>query len=207
MTNKKIFGIGFHKTGTTSLIRALKIMGYGCMGSFGISDPEISKTVYDKSFSKIDKYDAFIGHPWTVIFRKLDENYPGSKFILTLRPVDMWIASVTRHFGNETTHMRKWVYGIGCPAGNEKIYVSRYEQHTRDVIEYFNNRPDDLLILRLTEGDGWEKLCPFLGKPVPDAAFPYENRVIEREERFRVKRNPLLRAYNKIRNLINTGSL
>jgi hypothetical protein len=202
MTNKKIFGIGFHKTGTTSLIRALKILGYNCKGTFGVSDPDIGRNVYQRAFNQVDKYDAFVGHPWTVIFKELDEKYPGSKFILTLRPTDKWIASVTRHFGMETTYMRSWVYGAGCPEGNEQIYISRYEKHCQDVIEYFKCRPDDLLVLRLTEGDGWDRLCLFLGKSVPDTDFPFENRVNEREERFRNKRNPLLRLYSKARSLI-----
>ena len=98
----KIFGIGFHKTGTTSLMRALKILGYSCKGSFGISDPDISRNVYERAFSQVDKFDTFIGHPWTIIFRELDEKYPGSKFILTLRPTEKWIASVTRRFGKES---------------------------------------------------------------------------------------------------------
>ena len=207
MSNTKIFGIGFHKTGTSSLIRALKILGYSYTGTFGVSDPDISRNVYEKAYRLMDKYDAFIGHPWTVIFRELDERYPGSKFILTLRPTDKWIASVTRHFGKENTHMRAWVYGAGCPAGNEQIYIARYEQHSRDVTEYFKNRPADLLVLRLTEGDGWEKLCPFLGNKTPDTDFPFENRVNEREERFRIKRNPLLRIYSKARNLFNPEKL
>ncbi len=203
MSNAKIFGIGFHKTGTTSLIQALKILEYKCKGSFGVSDPDISRNVYDRAFSQVDNYDAFIGHPWTVIFRELDERYPGSKFILTLRPAEKWIASMTKHFGGETTPMRTWVYGAGCPEGNEQIYISRYEQHSRDVIEHFKNRPEDLLVLRLTEGDGWDKLCPFLGKDIPGVDFPYANKVNEREARFRIKRNPLLRIYTKAMSLLN----
>lgn len=205
MKDTKVFGIGFHKTGTTSLIRALKILGFSCKGSFGVSDPDIRRNVYEKAFNLVEKYDAFIGHPWTVIFRELDEKYPGSKFILTLRPTDKWIASITRHFGRETTHMRTWVYGAGCPVGNEQRYISRYEQHARDVIEHFKNRPGDLLIMYLEEGDGWGKLCPFLDKPFPDAGFPFENRVNEREERLRIKRNPVLRIYTKARSLLKTG--
>jgi hypothetical protein len=32
-----------------------------------------------------------------------------------------------------------------------------------------------LFVNSIYEGDGWEKLCPFLGKPIPDAPFPVEN--------------------------------
>jgi hypothetical protein len=26
------------------------------------------------------------------------------------------------------------------------------------------------------DGDGWEKLCKFLNKPIPDMEFPHENK-------------------------------
>ena len=41
---------------------------------------------------------------------------------------------------------------------------------------YFANRPEDLLVLDVTAGDGWEPLCQFLGMPVPERPFPWENR-------------------------------
>jgi hypothetical protein len=30
--------------------------------------------------------------------------------------------------------------------------------------------------MNLVEGDGWEKLCPFLGVPVPSVPFPHLHR-------------------------------
>ena len=38
----KIFGIGFHKTGTTSLAQALKMLGFSVTGPNGINDPNIA---------------------------------------------------------------------------------------------------------------------------------------------------------------------
>lgn len=35
--------------------------------------------------------------------------------------------------------------------------------------------PDDLLVLRITEGEGWRELCPFLDQEVPEAPFPHVN--------------------------------
>jgi len=32
-----------------------------------------------------------------------------------------------------------------------------------------------LLRMRLTAGDAWQLLCPFLGLPVPDEPFPHLN--------------------------------
>jgi len=48
-----------------------------------------------------------------------------------------------------------------------------YDIHCKNVTEYFRNRNEDLLILDITMGEGWEKLCPFLSKPVPDCPFPH----------------------------------
>jgi hypothetical protein len=46
------------------------------------------------------------------------------------------------------------------------------ETHQRNVLWYFQDRPSDLLMFDLCGGDGWEKLCSFLGKPIPDQPFP-----------------------------------
>jgi hypothetical protein len=45
----------------------------------------------------------------------------------------------------------------------------------RDVNEYFSGREDDILYLDICGGEGWESLCKFLGKEVPDIPFPSKN--------------------------------
>ncbi len=37
------------------------------------------------------------------------------------------------------------------------------------------DRPDKLLIMNVVAGDGWETLCPFLNKSIPDIPFPKAN--------------------------------
>jgi hypothetical protein len=32
-----------------------------------------------------------------------------------------------------------------------------------------------LLVMNIIEGDGWDKLCPFLGTKIPSLPFPHEN--------------------------------
>ena len=181
MKGAKVFGVGFHKTGTTSLAKALTLLGYKVTGPNRVSDPLISQNVYEIAFDLVEKFDAFQDNPWPIIFKELDEKYPGSKFILTLRPSGEWIRSVARHFGAAETPMRKWIYGVGSPKGNEEIYLSRYERHNQEVLDYFRDRPDDLLVLHITEGDGWEKLCPFLKEDMPETPFPHANKALRRE--------------------------
>src|SRR5210317_30486 len=157
----KVFSIGFHKTGTTSLEIALRKLGYRVRGCFGTKDPDIADKVFDMAFAMVADYDAFEDNPWPVLYRELDERFPGSKFILTRRPADAWIRSQVKDFATTETPMRGWIYGenAGCPEGNEDVYVARYERHNREVLEYFKDRPDDLLVFDLPAGDGWDKLC------------------------------------------------
>lgn len=183
VTRPKVFGIGFHKTGTTSLRRALEVLGYRVTGPNAVRDPKIAERAWDLVRELAGQYDAFQDNPWPLFYRELDQLYSGSKFILTRRPTDRWIASVTRHFGDTGTPMRQWIYGVEHPRGNESIYRDRYERHNAEVLEYFSNRPDDLLLMEFEKGDGWEKLCPFLGTEIPDTPFPRAGTATDREQR------------------------
>ncbi len=124
---------------------------------------------------------AFQDNPWPIIYKELDSKYPGSKFILTLREPDLWINSQVKHFGLNETPMRKWIYGEGSPVSNEDTYINRFKSHNAEVIEYFSHRPQDLLILNIEEGDGWEKLCLFIGKDIPASPFPHTNKASDRK--------------------------
>lgn len=199
---KKVFGIGFHKTATSSLAAALRELGYSVTGPNGVNNPNISREVYDLADSLVSKFDAFQDNPWPVIYRDLDQKYPNSKFILTIRSSEGWIKSVVRHFGGEVTPMREWIYGVGNPISNEDIYLSTYKRHNREVLEYFQNRPNDLLVLAITEGDGWEKLCPFLGERRPNAPFPFVNKAMDREKWEKKKGKMMWRNYNMFRRQI-----
>ena len=92
----KVFGIGFHKTGTSSLAKALERLGYTVCGARrDLVEPAVSNDL-DKLFKVIDQYDACQDNPWPILFRELDEHYPGSKFILIERDPDKWLRSAIR---------------------------------------------------------------------------------------------------------------
>ncbi len=181
MFTGKIFCIGFHKTGTSSLANALDYLGYRVTGSFGLMDPDIAMTVGVLATQIVPQFDAFQDNPWPLLYQEMDQAYPHSRFIFTLRPIDAWMTSVLRHFGGRSTPMRTWIYGAGDPRGNEILYRKRYEQHTDEVLAYFSERPLDLLVFNVTAGDGWEKLCAFLqiDNP-PSIGFPHINSHAER---------------------------
>lgn len=70
--------------------------------------------------------------------------------------------------------MLEWIYGVGQPRGNEEVYRKRFVEHRDEVREYFADRPDDILSLNLSAGDGWLKLVTFLGDLLPP--FPHRNK-------------------------------
>jgi hypothetical protein len=184
----KVFGIGFHKTGTTSLGAALQCLGYRVHG--GVTSDQVSSRAEAKQKIKelSPHYDAFQDMPWPILYEWLDKEYRNSKFVLTVRPKKEWINSVCKHFGNRFIKRHKWIYGKGDPIGNQKKYLKKYENHNKEVVDYFEGRiGDDLLIMEITSGDGWDKLCPFLGDSVPFAPFPKSNMSHEKWQRTSIR--------------------
>jgi Sulfotransferase domain len=49
-------------------------------------------------------------------------------------------------------------------------------------MEYFKDRSEELLVLNITAGEGWTKLCPFLNKQIPSVSFPRANIASERRK-------------------------
>jgi hypothetical protein len=174
----KVFCIGFHKTGTKSLATALRRLGYRVTGPNGTKDPDIASNVLGMAHGLVEKFDAFQDNPWPIIYREMDEAYPGSKFILTLREPESWIVSAVAYFGRRETPMRKWIYGVGAPEGNEETYTKRFVDHYDEVRYHFRSRPDDLLTVDFAKEDGWNEICRFLKKDVPDEPFPHMNKGI-----------------------------
>jgi len=176
---RKVFCIGFHKTGTTSMKTALRILGYRVTGPDHVNDRDIARTLHEVTAALSDRYDAFQDNPWPLVYREMDARHPGSKFILTLRDEDRWYASSRNHFRGRKTPMRKLIYGpdAGGPKDNEELYKARMRRHNEEVRDYFRDRPDDLLEIDITRGDArWEPICTFLELPVPDRPFPFANK-------------------------------
>lgn len=172
----KVFGIGFQKTGTSTLRSALEVLDFSVKGGGRELVKPLLRGEIAPVYDVVDKFDAFEDHPWPMLYKDLDEKYPGSKFILTLRDDDSWLKSVVNHLGFLPDEMQTLTYGFGAPLGYEDMYLEKYQTHNRDVLAYFKDRPQDLLVIDFSNGASWEKLCAFLFKDIPDAPFPHENK-------------------------------
>jgi len=47
-------------------------------------------------------------------------------------------------------------------------------RHNAEVIEYFRHRPQDLLVMDMSQGAGWYPLCGFLRTSIPATPYPHE---------------------------------
>ena len=84
----KVFCIGFNKTGTSSMDRLFTELGlksfHGYYSHIPVTDPLYRDY---QCFSDGDQHD----------FALLDRTFPGSRFIVTTRPLDDWLVSRIRH--------------------------------------------------------------------------------------------------------------
>jgi Sulfotransferase domain len=55
-------------------------------------------------------------------------------------------------------------------------FARAYDRDDADVLAQFRAREDDPLVLDVCDGEGYERLSPFLGVPAPSERFPWEGR-------------------------------
>ena len=212
----KVFCVGRNKTGTTSIAKALRALG------FKVGDQARAETLIEdwarRDFRKIVRYcrtaDAFQDVPfsWPHTFEALDQAFPQSKFILTVRDsAEQWFDSLVGFhsalFGNgrqptvedlklATLPAPGWVWRAYqlVHGGDENLlyhkttYIQHYERHNADVLDYFRHRKGDLLVLNLSEPDAMQRLCAFLEVPWSGATMPHLNRSSPRLARINASR-------------------
>jgi hypothetical protein len=188
----KVFGIGWAKTGVTTLGRCLRDLGYRYHGQrLDLVDDLAAGDSASGDWTSADlsrilavaaAHDAFTDWPWILLYRQLDEAFPGSRFVLTLRDPARWLKSYRSMIARlrpatpELVARRRIIYGLPFPDVTDAMLLERRERHDAAVREWFRDRPESLLTVDWEAGDGWEQLCGFLGEPVPSRAFPHENK-------------------------------
>jgi hypothetical protein len=182
----RIFGIGMHKTGTTSLHHALQVLGYdsGHWPSAHWAKAIWEEMQHGRSLT-VEKSYALCDLPITLLYEQLDKAYPGSKFILTTRKENRWLNSVRAHWDPAYNPFREqWdtdpfthkVHTLlyGRRKFDDKVMLARFRRHNAEVLEYFKNRPDDLLVMDMDAGAGWPQLCGFLKQSIPGVPYPVQ---------------------------------
>lgn len=208
MNKQKVFGIGFNKTGTTSLTAAMHELGYK-VGNQRIAELLIRDWAV-RDFKRVAEYcyyaDFFQDVPFSMpyTFTVLDHEFPNSKFILTVRDsAEQWYNSLVTFHSNKwgekgTTPTKadlmnaKYIYKGWAWHLNRLFFnspeddpyekgtlIKHYMDHISSVKFYFRHRPDDLLVLNVADKAAYPKLCKFLGEISDRKEFPWKNKTTE----------------------------
>jgi hypothetical protein len=176
----KIVGIGLNKTGTTTLGIALETLGYDVIGCKRKNFQLWRAGHFDSLLNGVmEDYDAFEDWPWPLMFRRIDQHFEDHvRFILTRRKsAEAWYQSLVKHARSTgPTEYRRVVYGFPLPETNPQAHKQFYEEHLHSVRSYFKEKPHKLLEVAWDEGHGWEELCTFLNRAVPNKPFPHARR-------------------------------
>jgi len=203
-----VIGAGLGRTGTYSLKLALNQLGLGpchhmeaVIQNMPTQVPLWSAALTGAAdWSAIfDGFSSTVDWPTASFYRELAAVYPSARFVLTHRDPESWADS----FG-ETIYtamaqraefpapLQPWLamaHGVIAKAGfpdglDREALIARFIAHNEAVKSAIP--ASRLLVWQVKEG--WEPLCAFVGKPVPDEAFPRSNNREEFWEKLHPKR-------------------
>jgi hypothetical protein len=203
---RKVFVIGLNKTGTRSAKKALIDLGYdfGDQRTAALFLDDLIQGDFSGLLRFCQSAEAFKDIPFSCpkIYEALDKEFPGSRFILTIRDSsEQWFESlVTFHSkilqtpGTPTYDdlasstkgpyrgflLKAMTYIFpNMPLYCKDGYMRVYNEHNQEAVSYFHNRPNDLLVLNLAPPTAYQDFCAFLGHQPRYSHFPWENRTAD----------------------------
>lgn len=149
--------------------------------------------------SLFNGYEAVVDFPGSLFYKELLKKYPEAKIILTVRDAEKWYEStystiysfspdlikkiqlaLTAIFSKRARNLLRVV-----KLNNLTIWKNLFKERFKDrdfAIEIFNSHTEDTIkyvpahqLLVFKVEDGWEPLCRFLDKPIPNIPFPKAN--------------------------------
>ncbi|KAI5360649.1 hypothetical protein Slin15195_G085650 [Septoria linicola] len=180
--------------------------------------------------NKPDFWDQLLGHvsavtdtPHNAFGPELIRAYPNAKVVLVEREIESWYKSFERAlirgadypvmvnilavldptgFGFFKNIQRRGFMAGQFRAANAAEWRANarpvYHEHYAKIREVLKDQPERLLEYKL--GSGWEPLCTFLGRPVPQEKFPHINESAAHDEMMVVV--AMLGLRNCLRNLV-----
>jgi hypothetical protein len=203
-----VIGAGFGRTGTLSMKSALEQLGFGrcyhMMEVFG--NPGHAALWSDAADGKpvdwaalFEGYGATVDWPSTLFWKELADHYPEAKIVLSVRDPEGWYTSVRNTIYQAMTAPTE---NLPAPVAEqmamarkivlERSFDGRFDDraHALEVFQRHTEAvqcaipPERLLVYPV--GAGWEPLCTFLDRPIPDTEYPRSNSTEEFQERFSI---------------------
>jgi Sulfotransferase domain len=199
-----VIGAGFGRTGTLSLKRALELLGFGpCYhmvetrhhSAHDAAWLALAKGETTDWRTVLAGYRAIVDWPGIYFWKTLAADSPQARIILTVRDPDRWYDSADKTIFRR---MREFTDVLGRGKA-DTVDPARYahmrmvnsivaegtfggdlgRDHAIGVFNAHNEEvrrsipPERLLVYE--SGEGWDRLCSFLGVPVPQTPYPTVN--------------------------------
>ena len=183
MKYAKIFVIGFNKTASTTLHKLFKVNNLKSQHA----------TNWDTS-----NYDCFSDNGNLNDFKQLDTLYKDAIFILNTRNLTNWLSSRFKHGHRQQERLQRdknWAYP--CTPELALQWIKDRETYYLQVLDYFKDRPNKLIILSI-EHPNWKK---FISEELGIVNKDFQNRnVIELHDDAYYKRmvNCINAAFTKL---------
>ncbi|CAO3629777.1 unnamed protein product [Mucor hiemalis] len=212
----KVIGASLGRCGTDSMRVALDILGYRThhMKCFfensNLSVDEFYQAALNQEQADWDhmyqEYDAVVDWTGATFYKSLLSKYPDAKVLLTVRSVDSWYKSVGNTMTRAVIEMpetdpqdpyfpfRRLAKTVALNGyASDPLKFADEERLTKLFLDHVEEvkrvvPADQLLILEL--GEGWDRLCHFLGKEVPDVPYPSVNSTADFVKYFIKKERP-----------------
>ena len=177
----KVFGVGFKKTGTTSLAAALRELKIGpepdharaVAATVALLRPDADAA---PAVALARTSRAFADAPWCMagsrggLLRRLATAYPRAKFVLTVRDPETWWTSINNWLTClKPFNQPRYAAMLNASAFTRDAFVQAYVAYNANVKRYFaETDPTRLLVVDLSAkaGDGaafpWADLCAFV---------------------------------------------
>ncbi|MFC6839613.1 sulfotransferase family protein [Xanthomonas theicola] len=185
----QVIGAGLGRTGTLSLKLALEYLGLGrCYHAMELAAnlrhalPRWNAAIegrpdWDAIFAG---YSATTDYPGCCFWPELAAHWTQAKVILTVRDPDAWFDSVQATifatddrapslFGSDGQKLSRFLRrDMGQHLGERAFMTDYFQRWNQRVIDRV---PKERLLV-LTADEGWDRLCGFLGLPVPQVPYP-----------------------------------
>lgn len=207
LNRPKFICVGQPKTGTKSLKDLFYQFGYNvCSNPIIYNNENFNDEILLDNNIKIDKnkffnnidyllenlynFDFFHDIPYSYNYEKINQVFPNSKFILTLRDENEWFESLLKYQTIENAvspTILKIVYNYEVISEDLKEkFINKFNEYNESVIKYFSDKPNKLLIINLCSKNKNEEeivfnLLKFLNKDnqnelLNEIKFPHLNK-------------------------------
>jgi hypothetical protein len=172
--NFRIFQIGFNKCATRTLYKFFKKNGIPSVHYDGgriagsmfrhhrnkclLVDINYKNIVFFSDMENIfkEQYPLYVAQS---LFKKLDRQFPNSKFILNTRDKEDWLRSRIAHDNGDYIRIISEKMSLSKSEVIE-YWRNMWDRHHREVLHHFRNRPNDLLVFNIDIHEP-KRLCRF----------------------------------------------